>query len=200
MLNCFSTKMKENQISRSFDQLAVLFKENFRRQSYIWIVWPICQNQPTKWKRKETKNSRLLFFVVDPCKRIDTNEHKEAYLQLNCCGSLEVINTRRKKSVQNLQLRNPKGGLKGRKKFLWTAEGYRHKGNTKIDCCGPWVKLNGQHKAQKQSGFGFESTQNGSGVSFERNSTQNGCTQKWLRKLINTILNWMDTKKWSSCC
>ena len=29
----FQLKMKENKISRSFDQIAVLFKENFQRQS-----------------------------------------------------------------------------------------------------------------------------------------------------------------------
>ena len=46
----------------------------------------------------------------------------ETYLQLNCRGSLEVINTQRK-SVQNLQLRNPKEDSNTK---LWTAEGYRH--------------------------------------------------------------------------
>ena len=87
----------------------------------------------------KTKNSRSLFFAVDPCKRIDTNEHKEnSYLQLNCCGSLEVINTKHKK--RNLYKKITIAELLSRVQTqgLWKAEGYRHKENTtKFDCCGP---------------------------------------------------------------
>ena len=73
--------MKENQISRSFDQLAVLFQRKFsedkvKSESFDRFVKTNHQNE-TKNETMKTKNSRLLFFAVDPCKRIDTNEHKE---------------------------------------------------------------------------------------------------------------------------
>jgi len=54
--------------------------------------------------KQGTKNSRLLFFVVDPCKE-STQMNTKKKLIYNFCGSLEVINTQRK-SVQDLQLRN----------------------------------------------------------------------------------------------
>ena len=126
-------------------------------------------SKPTnKMKQNETmktKNSRLLFFAVDPCKRIDTNEHKEnSYLQLNCCGSLEVINTQRKKSVQNLQLRNPKKDSKDARKFVDCG-----RLSTQSTNCRGSLRVVNTTQSRADSGL----NQRKSGISFERNSTQN---------------------------
>ena len=79
-----------------------------------------------------TKNSRLLFFVVNPCKELtQMNTKKTLIYNLNRCGSLEAINTKEGILYRKLQLRNPKEDSKTQRK-LWTAEGYRHKENTKF--------------------------------------------------------------------
>ena len=201
MLNCFSNpKWKKTKISRSFDQLAVLFQRKFsevkvKSESFDRFVKTNQQNE-TKMKQWKAVYYSLL---VDPCKRIDTNEHKTSYLQLNLLwitwGDQHKHNERN--LYRKLQLRNPKEDSKhkencGRRKAIYT------KNTNELDCCGPWVKLNGQHKAQKwkQSGLGFESTQKWN--SFEKeNSTQNDAHKKidCGSECRSTQLNWMDTEK-----
>ena len=64
--------MKENQISRSFDQLAVLFPKKILEDK-VTVNLNRLTNLPkptNKMKRNDTmktKNSRLLFLAVDPC-------------------------------------------------------------------------------------------------------------------------------------
>ena len=222
--NCENkSKLQKTNLKISLDQIAVLFK-GFSTKTVTFSDSESCkwsstltQKSNRKWhetiskqtqnfqisdsesrgrlpkkNHKETKNCRLQFFAVDPCKRIDTNEHKETYLQLNCCGSLEVINTNTKGILYKIcncgiQRRTQTQKNCGLRKAIDT----KHKLS--------WITEGGQHDT-KQSGLGFESTQKWN--FFERNSTQNGCTQrKWLRiwLQINTIWIEWTRKKWSSC-
>ena len=138
------------------------------------------------------KEQPLLFFAVDPCKRIDTNEHRETLIyNWICCGSLEVINTQRKKSVQICNC-----GILSRTQTQKFVESGRLSTQRKTNCRGSRKVVN---TTQKQSGLGFESTQ--MKVEFLLKGTQH---KKWLHtKMIAEVnqhnLNWMDTEKWSSC-
>ena len=173
-LLCFSKKIFEDKVkSESFDRF-------------------VKTNQQMKMKMKQWKQTTAVYYSL--LWILVKNRHK--WTQRNLFTVEFAVDhlrwstrTQWKKSVQNLQLRNPKKGLKRRKKICGLRKAIDTKRARKLDCCGPWVRLNGQHKAQRQSGLGFESTQKWNFFEKE-NSTQNGCTQrKWLRiwLQINTI-------------
>ena len=148
----------------------------------------------------KTKNSRLLFFAVDPCKRIDTNEHKETLIyNWICCGSLEVINTN---TMKEICTENYNCGIQRRtqntKKIV--DGGRLSTQRTQMNLIAvdrEWSSMvNTKHKKWKQSGLGFESTQKWN--SFEKeNSTQNVAHKKINcgSECRSTQLNWMDTER-----
>ena len=133
-------------------------------------------------KQNDTKNSRLLFLAVDPCKRIDTNEHKEnSYLQLNYCGSLEVINTQRKKSVQicncgilsRTQTQIVDCGRLSTQRHKFVADHWRWSTRRKAERTRVWINA-------KWNFF------------WGKLNTKNGCTQKMIADLSVDRHNWIE--------
>ena len=123
----------------------------------------------TKMKQM-TKNSRLLFFVVDPCKE-STQMNTKKTLIYNWIAVDHLrwsTRTQRKESIQicncGIQKRTQNTNC-GLRKAIYTEE------NTKFvaDHWG-WST---RHKSRADSG----SNQRKSGILLKENSTQNGCTQ-----------------------
>ena len=148
----------------------------------------------------KTKNSRLLFFAVDPCKRIDTNEHKETLIyNWICCGSLEVINTN---TMKEICTENYNCGIQRRtqntKKIV--DGGRLSTQRTQMNLIAvdrEWSSMvNTKHKNESRADSGLN--QRKSGIPLRKRTQHKMLHTKKIdcgSECRSTQLNWMDTEK-----
>ena len=209
MLNCFSNpKWKKTKISRSFDQLAVLFQRKFsedkvKSESFDRFVKTNQQNETKmkQWKQRTAGYYSLLWILVKESTQMNTKK---------LLFTIEFVvdhlrwstQTQWKKSVQKITIAESKGGLKTQRK-LWTAEGYLHKEHKWTWLLwtvseAQWSTQSTKMKAERTRVWINAKVE----FFWERELNTKCCTQKidCGSGCRSTQLNWMDTEKWSSCC